>query len=42
MIINVGIRRVVYIHSYPDPLADVIAREAGLELVQLDLIDEKP
>ena len=35
MIINAGIRRVVYIHSYPDPLADVMAREAGLELILL-------
>ena len=35
MIINVGIRRIVYLHSYPDPLADVMAREAGLELILL-------
>jgi len=33
MMINVGIRRVVYIHSYLDPLADVMARESGLELI---------
>jgi dCMP deaminase len=37
MIINAGIRRVVYTHSYPDQLAGAMAREAGLELVQLDL-----
>ena len=35
MIINAGIRRIVYSHSYPDPLADVMAREAGLRLIQL-------
>ena len=33
MLINVGIRRVVYIHPYPDTLADVMAREADLELI---------
>lgn len=35
MIINAGIRRVVYSHPYPDSLADVMAREAGLELILL-------
>ena len=34
LMINVGIRRVVYTHSYPDQLAVTMAREAGLELVQ--------
>ena len=37
MIINAGIRRVVYTHSYPDQLAVTMAKEAGLELVQLDV-----
>ena len=37
MMINAGIRRVVYTHSYPDQLAVDMATEAGLELVQLDL-----
>ena len=36
LMINVGIRRVVYTHSYPDQLAATMARESGLELVQLD------
>ena len=40
MIINAGILRVVYTHSYPDQLALDMAREAGLELVQHD-VDEK-
>ena len=35
MMINVGIRRVVYIHPYPDSLADVMARESNLELILL-------
>lgn len=35
MLINVGIRRVVYIHPYPDSLADVMARESNLELILL-------
>lgn len=29
-IINAGIRRVVYIHGYPDELAETLRREAGL------------
>ena len=37
MIINAGILRVVYTHSYPDQLAVDMAREAGLELIQLDI-----
>ncbi|MDR3601992.1 MAG: dCMP deaminase family protein [Desulfosporosinus sp.] len=40
LMINAGIRRVVYRHSYPDQLAVAMAREAGLELVQL--AEEKP
>lgn len=36
MIINAGIRRVVYTYSYPDQLAVAMANEAGLELVQLE------
>jgi len=35
LLINVGIRRVVYTHAYPDQFAVTMAREAGLELVQL-------
>ncbi|HWQ42511.1 MAG TPA: dCMP deaminase family protein [Desulfosporosinus sp.] len=35
MLINVGIRRVVYIQPYPDSLADVMARESDLELILL-------
>ena len=40
LMINVGIRRVVYTHSYPDQLAVSLAKEAGLELVQHT--EEKP
>lgn len=36
MIINTGIRRVIYTYSYPDEFALEIAEEAGLELIQLD------
>jgi len=36
LLINAGIPRVVYTHSYPDQLAVAMAREAGLELVQLE------
>ncbi|WP_206811217.1 deoxycytidylate deaminase [Paradesulfitobacterium ferrireducens] len=35
MLINAGIKRVVYEISYPDKLALAMAEEAGLELVQL-------
>jgi dCMP deaminase len=34
LLINAGIRRAVYTHSYPDQLAVIMAREAGLELIQ--------
>ena len=37
LLINSGIQRVIYTHSYPDQLALDMAREAGLELVQLDI-----
>jgi len=33
MLINIGVRRIVYIHPYPDPLANEMSREVGLELV---------
>ena len=36
MLINTGIKRVVYINSYSDKLAAAMAEEAGLELVQLE------
>lgn len=39
MIINAGIVRVVYTQSYPDQLAVAMAKEAGLELVQLDIAE---
>lgn len=35
LLINVGVKRVVYVHSYPDQLAVDMAREAGLEFEQL-------
>lgn len=36
LLINAGINRVIYTHSYPDLLAVDMAREAGLELVQIE------
>ena len=38
LLINAGIERVVYTHSYPDELAVEIAKEAGLNLVKLEKI----
>ena len=35
LLINAGIKRVVYANSYPDDLAVEMAQEAGLELVHL-------
>ena len=35
MIINAGIKRVVFEDSYPDPLAEQMLREAGVEMVNL-------
>ncbi|MDP4159667.1 MAG: dCMP deaminase family protein, partial [Bacillota bacterium] len=35
LLINVGVKRVVYAHAYPDQLAVEMAREAGLEFEQL-------
>lgn len=35
MIINAGIVRVCYAEGYEDPLADGIARQAGLEMTEL-------
>jgi dCMP deaminase len=33
MLINAGIRRVYFLHGYPDPLADELLREAGVEVI---------
>ncbi|MBP2652687.1 MAG: ComEB: ComE operon protein 2 [Firmicutes bacterium] len=33
MIINAGIKRVVYLHAYPDKLAEQLLRSAGIECV---------
>ncbi len=33
LLINAGIKRVIYTHSYPDQLAVKMAKEAGLDLV---------
>ena len=33
LLINAGVRRVVYRHAYPDELAAAMAKEAGLTLV---------
>ena len=35
MIINSGIKRIVYSEPYPDPLAEEMIKEAGIELVNL-------
>ncbi|TGE34121.1 dCMP deaminase family protein [Desulfosporosinus sp. Sb-LF] len=40
LLINVGIKRVIYTHSYPDQFALAMAQEAGLVLVQL--AEEQP
>lgn len=34
LLINAGIKRVIYTYSYPDQLASEMSREAGLEMVQ--------
>ncbi|MDF2502011.1 MAG: deoxycytidylate deaminase [Anaerosporomusa subterranea] len=36
MLINAGIRRVVYRHGYPDELARSLTGEAGVEMVCLE------
>jgi len=35
MIINAGINRVVYSESYPDPLAEEMLKEAGIEMIKI-------
>jgi dCMP deaminase len=35
MIINSGIKRIVYSEPYPDPLAEEMIKEAGIELVNI-------
>lgn len=40
MIINAGIRRVIYAKPYPDTLAQQIAEEADLELIHLSWKEE--
>ena len=37
MLINAGIRRIVYEEGYPDPLAGEMITEAGIEVVRMDL-----
>ena len=36
MIVNAGIKRVVYKEGYPDDFAREIINEAGLELIKYD------
>ena len=38
MIINSGIRRVVFQDAYPDTLAELMFDEAGIELIQVGLM----
>ena len=35
MIINAGIKTIIYDEGYDDPLADQLLAEAGLEIVRL-------
>lgn len=41
MLINSGIRKVFYAEGYEDSLAEVMAEEAGLELVHFPLVGEE-
>ncbi|WP_042331732.1 deoxycytidylate deaminase [Desulfosporosinus orientis] len=34
LLINAGIKRVMYAYSYPDPLAETMAKEAGLSFIK--------
>jgi len=36
MLINAGINRVIYEESYPDPLAEQLLKEAGVEMVKVE------
>ena len=36
MIINAGIKKIIYDDGYNDPLADQMLAEAGLEVVRLN------
>ena len=36
MIINAGIKKVMYIHGYPDDFSKVLLEEAGVELIKID------
>jgi dCMP deaminase len=36
MIINAGIKKVVYKHGYPDEFSLVLLKEAGVELVKYE------
>jgi len=38
MIINAGIKRIVFDEGYPDPLAEQMLEEAGVELVNVRLV----
>ena len=40
MIINAGIKRIVFDEAYPDPLAEQMLDEAGIELVNIKQIYE--
>jgi dCMP deaminase len=35
MLINAGVKRIVYLGDYPDPLARQMLDQAGVELVRL-------
>lgn len=41
MILNASIKRVFFIEGYPDDLAKSIAKEGGLEMIQIHLKDEQ-
>lgn len=42
MIINAGIERVVFAGDYPDPMSAEMFQEAGIQLLHLPGVNEKP
>jgi dCMP deaminase len=42
MIINAGVRRVVYLQGYPDLMGDELLRQSGVEVEQLEMDVELP
>ena len=40
MLINAGIRQIFYLEGYPDPLAETMLKEAGMELHRIEMEDD--